>query len=121
MIKANELSVGNWVQYDGKPVKVSAVHLKKIGIHETPHKLKWIRLGMIDPIPITIELVKQVGTKSDKCSGHSYTFKKSIGIVPTRGEFMVHDTESVSFVYVKYVHELQNVMSLYKKPINIEF
>lgn len=121
MIKANELSVGNWVQYEGKPVKVAAVHSKKIGIHVTPHKLQWIRLDLLEPIPLTIKIIEQIGVKSDKYSGHSYTIKESIGIVPTRGEFMIHDTETVSFVYVKYLHELQNVFSLYKKNINITF
>lgn len=120
MIKANELSVGNWVEYEGKPVMVSAVHLKKIGIHESPNRLKWIRLGLISPIPLTIELIKDICTEKAKLTGHAYVIGETIGIAPTRGEYLVYDTESVSYVYVKHVHELQNTLTLMKNPINIK-
>ena len=45
------------------PVQVAAVHNKKIGYHAVTHKLNWIREGLLEPIPITEEILEKNGFK----------------------------------------------------------
>jgi hypothetical protein len=50
-----ELMLGNFVLIEGKPKKIDAIHLKKVGWHGRSDRLNWTRISQIKPIPISDE------------------------------------------------------------------
>lgn len=64
-MKPQELSIGNLVCYNGKVVKVEQITKHKIGYHTKPNetRMNYARLCEIEPIPITNELLLEIGFK----------------------------------------------------------
>ena len=60
---AKELMIGDLVliKPEMKPIKVAAVHQKKIGYHIRADKLNWVRLGLLEPIPLTPKILEKNG------------------------------------------------------------
>ena len=77
-MRVNELSVGDIVLIDGKPTRIDAVHLRKVGWHSRKDKLAWTRIGLVRPIPLTSEILEQNGFKkfnfSDIEGQHQWTW-----------------------------------------------
>jgi hypothetical protein len=65
---AKELMIGDLVliKPEMKPIKVAAVHQKKIGYHVRADKLNWVRFGLLEPIPLTPELLEANEAKIKK-------------------------------------------------------
>ena len=42
-------------------IKVAAVHHKKVGYHAVTHKLNWVRMDLLEPIPLTREILERNG------------------------------------------------------------
>ena len=84
-MKATELMIGDYVLV--KPsmmlIKVAAVHHKKVGYHAVTHKLNWVRMDLLEPIPLTEKILERNGFKKyeedyhneyvcEKCDETSY-------------------------------------------------
>ena len=57
-MKATELSVGDIVLIDGKPTRIDAVHLRKVGWHSRKDRLTWTRIDKVQPMPVTADLLR---------------------------------------------------------------
>lgn len=57
-MKANELSVGDYVLCDGTPRRIDAVHQKKVGWHARHDKLSWTRIDHVEPVTVTPDLLR---------------------------------------------------------------
>jgi hypothetical protein len=94
MINSNDLRVGNWVLYDGKPTKV---HEPFIGAFK---HLK------ADPIELTAEVLEKAGFEYSDNGDDFDTWKNKI-------EIWEHDEGFChSYEYggdVNYLHQLQNL------------
>lgn len=62
-MKANELMIGDVVSVvpSGQQIHIAAIHNGKIGYHAVTHKLEWVRMGCLRPIPLTEELCVKIG------------------------------------------------------------
>ena len=62
-MKANDLMVGDYISVkpSGIPIKVAAVHHKKVACHAVVNKLSWVRESLLEPIPITAEILERNG------------------------------------------------------------
>ena len=67
-MKGIKLQLGDYVfikslngGYHISLIKISAIHQKKVGYHNTPNKLNWIRFSLLEPIPLTSEILEKNG------------------------------------------------------------
>ena len=65
-MKATELSVGDIVLIDGKPTRIDAVHLRKVGWHSSKDRLTWTRIDKVQPMPVTADLLRWNSFREDK-------------------------------------------------------
>ena len=61
MLKPQDIMVGDWLLADGKVIQVAAVHQRKVGYHNVPNKLAWVRLDRLECIKITPETLTVFG------------------------------------------------------------
>ena len=126
--------VGNYVLVNGQPVQIAAVHDKKIGVHikERSGRLYWVRIPLIEHIPLTTEFLEKNGFSvvdeglyftcwRDFDHGHSinvYIYDEE-----SRGIEIEIDLDSwnVNTCAVEYIHEFQNLLSVcgYKEKIKL--
>lgn len=52
-------------------IKISAIHQKKVGYHNVPNKLNWVRFSLLEPIPLTSEILEKNGFDKVPQSGCS--------------------------------------------------
>lgn len=60
-MKPQDIMIGDWLLADGKVIQVAAIHQKKVGYHNLPYKLTWVRLDRLDYIKITPETLTAFG------------------------------------------------------------
>lgn len=62
-MKANELMSGDYISVkpSGMLIKVAAVHHKKVAYHAVVNKLFWVRESLLEPIPLTTEILEKNG------------------------------------------------------------
>ena len=61
MLKPQDIMIGDYLLADGKVIQVAAIHQKKVGYHNVPNKLTWVRLDRLDYIRITPETLTAFG------------------------------------------------------------
>lgn len=61
MLKPQDIRIGDFLLADGKVIQVAAIHQKKVGYHNLPYKLTWVRLDRLDYIKITPETLTAFG------------------------------------------------------------
>lgn len=52
-------------------IKIAAIHQKKVGYHNVPNKLNWVRFSLLEPIPLTPEILEKNGFDKVPQSGCS--------------------------------------------------
>ena len=118
---------------NGKPTRIDAVHLRKLGWHSRKDKLAWTRIGLVRPIPMTSELLEQNGfgrVPQPGCSNPYHWMlekyeEESEGLLyrikayktPFRGMYVSignnADCASINFgKQIEHVHELQHALRL---------
>lgn len=111
------------------PIRLEAVHKKKVGYHVVTHKLNWVRTGLIVPIPITDEILKKNGfvLKRDElfewyvCGDVSIEYTADARHNDAYWEFGCGNKDcDVSLIVMHYVHELQHALKLCKIDKEIE-
>ena len=120
------------VKPSGMIIKVAAIHQKKIGYHSCQSKLEWVRRDLIEPIPLTSEILEKNGFVIKKKWAQIGNFGDSPLIMwhfeddailhDFKHELEIHqnDTGKVHVrIPCEYVHELQHAlkMSWIKKEI----
>lgn len=62
-MKAKDLMIGDYISVkpSGMPIKVAAVHHKKVAYHAVINKLAWVRESLLEPIPLTPEILEKNG------------------------------------------------------------
>ena len=128
MLKATDLMVGNIVNVipSGLPIRIAAVHNRKVGYHSVVNRLEWVREAHLEPIPLTREILEKNGMKFDS----EYDFKHFDGDNGYLLELNVNENGEVwwtmeygeyEIFQIKYVHQLQNIMKTLgiKKEINV--
>ena len=60
-MKPTELQIGDYalVKPSMMLIKVAAVHRKKVGYHAVTHKLNWVRMDLLEPIPLTEKILER--------------------------------------------------------------
>ena len=84
-MKPTELQIGDYalVKPSMMLIKIAAVHQKKVGYHAVTHKLNWVRMDLLEPIPLTEKILERNGFKKyeedyhneyvcEKCDETSY-------------------------------------------------
>jgi hypothetical protein len=85
-------------------IKVAAVHHKKVGYHAVTHKLNWVRMDLLKPIPLTSEILERNAFELN-------------GELPFRKEFRIcfnEDTEDERHLFVEYHHKSDYVKLTYQ-------
>ena len=62
-MKANDLMICDYVfvEPSGQRICIAAIHNGKVGYHSVVHRLEWVRMGCLRPIPLTEELCVKIG------------------------------------------------------------
>lgn len=124
-MKANELRIGNYVNYENRPFEVietspiSLVVRKKIGdIFEMQHRA----LDVAQPIELTEELLVKIGFDKHDEAMNIYAFENERAVVvyvPNRKLLRIEGVENdvlidrnIRLNNIEYVHELQNAYYL---------
>lgn len=57
----SELMLGDYLYVwpSNMVIKVAAIHKGKVGYHACTNKLSWVRVGLLRPIPITLEILEK--------------------------------------------------------------
>ena len=110
---AKELMIGNWVliKPEMKPIKVAAVHQMKIGYHVRADKLNWVRLGLLEPIPLTPKLLVANGFDITETLNESYSVTLC-KIKGPKGSWFEDLGQRVSFLYDKHGDSIFPIVSL---------
>lgn len=124
-MKGIKLQIGDYVfikssSGDTTLIKISAIHQKKVGYHRTSNKLNWVRIGLLEPIPLTSEILEKNGFKHYITEENSDDFDNREGdlyycLNKTADGYMSCIDVAHSFTIsglIKYVHELQHILRL---------
>ncbi len=114
MIKATEFRIGNLIHYQIKETKgwnVVAVNASDFPFLQLAEKNDSIEVHY-KPIPLTMELLEEVGFKRPVINGEPIPFYKTsrytiFEIFPTVFEFTID--RAILFKKMEYLHQLQNV------------
>lgn len=142
-MKTNEFMLGNFalVYLSNMPIKIAAVHKKKVAYHATPNRLTWVKMDLLRPIPLTPEILEKNGFEKvlDEDGTECYRYYNSAadGYIKISlynggdGDWSIEivnyekfvDNEIVynnNIIFLK-VHQLQNALALcgIKKEIEL--
>ena len=114
-MKANELMIGDYifVKPNGMPIKVAAVHHKKVAYHAVINKLTWVRESLLEPIPLTLEILEKNGFED--WDGWSIYSPENTGIeIAWLGTILKIGGECGNFELpaIEYIHQLQHALRL---------
>lgn len=129
-MKTRDLMMGDYISVkpSGMPIKVSAVHHKKVAYHAIISKLIWVRESLLEPIPLIPEILEKNGFIANK---HVYPYpyyeytneenKLKVGFAFPHGNrtsykdpWVYIDSEDVFVEHLPcvFVHQLQHAFRL---------
>lgn len=120
-MKTSELMLGDYLYVwpSNMVIKVAAIHKGKVGYHACTNKLSWVRVGLLRPIPLSIEILEKNGFKKDEKSENMYYWNWSISDncvsydKETSKVRVFHTLGSLVFVEpLSFLHELQNALTI---------
>lgn len=132
------LQIGNLVSLNGQPVQVRTLTRHKVGVlTSNKHtQLSYVHLHEIEPIPITKEFLYKNGfiRVVDKLDGYITFYGKEIdgnfleirfGMSNTSEDHVVchvdnSDRCSIGCADIKYIHQLQNFLSVLNIKMKVE-
>lgn len=114
-MKANELQIGDYVNYRGQIIKVTSLY-DKGGSNEVGWSDKesvWVNADNVEPIPLTAEILeKNLSTTSQIQYCWDDFLSNSFG--EDFYEIRYHGDVTELVISIRYVHELQHVLKLCK-------
>ena len=117
------------------PIKVAAIHRKKVAYHACNDSFSWVRIGLLQPIPLTPEILVKNGFRAyPNRRGYNNTTTylsddwriefKDDTLTNSFNKWSVHvDTEdmrTMGYFEITYVHELQHALRLCRIDKEIE-
>jgi hypothetical protein len=97
-------------------IKVAAVHHKKVGYHAVTHKLNWVRMDLLEPIPLTPEILKASGFEHSADDEDRYSFEDTTIIFKHDTKYLfsasVNGSKGMLYLCANYVHELQHALKI---------
>ena len=120
-MKANNLMIGDYISVkpSGMPIKVAAVHHKKVAYHAVINKLEWVRESLLEPIPITPGILEKNGFEKIEEKYYRRFLEEKGYYESVRVYFDEEPNVAVRVLdgsefngRIKYVHELQQAMRL---------
>lgn len=110
MIQANELRLGNWVDYKGKYYQIydgiRSLSIDDLDSESLDSHLKNIKLLDLRPIPITEEILLKCGFERLG----KYTFVCDNALMQLEIDVITNKlVHSILAIEVKYLHQLQNL------------
>lgn len=130
MIQAQDLRIGNWVNYYNDNVYFKVVSVGHSGLDvENSHEKTWIERDQFQPIPITPEILEKAGFIGKyKSCGYHYT--KDIVNLSSQDEddygnsienYQLHFYHNHQGAPIYFVHQLQNLYhSLIGEELKLE-
>lgn len=107
------------VKPSGMPIKVAAVHHKKVAYHAVINKLEWVRESLLEPIPITPGILEKNGFEKIEEKYYRRFLEEKGYYESVRVYFDEEPNVAVRVLdgsefngRIKYVHELQQAMRL---------
>lgn len=95
-----------------RPIKIAAVRHKKVAYHAIISRLTWVREDLLEPIPITPEVLEKNDWEERPTGYVFYTdgkrYDNSLWYIFGSNTFVVNTAE----FQIKYVHELQHALRL---------
>lgn len=127
-MKATELMIGDIVSVtpSGMPIRIAAIHRKKVAYHACNDSFSWVRIGLLQPIPLTPEILEKNGFvkynevsdtppyDQDEEGNMYYSFKgehKFWGWWQPNNIYFIPVNAMVD-LEIKYVYQLQHAMRL---------
>ena len=134
-MKPTDLQTGDYalVKPSMMLIKVSAVHHKKVGYHAVTHKLNWVRMDLLESIPLTSEILEKLGFNKVPQQGCLNPYHWTLDVYEEESEELLYsikayktlfrgmyisidnhaDCEPIKFSkQIEYFHELQNALRL---------
>ena len=117
-MKPTDLQIGDYAL--AKPsmmlIKVAAVHHTKVGYHAVTHKLNWVRMDLLKPIPLNPEILKASGFEHSADNEDRYSFEDTTIIFKHDTGYLfsasVNGSKGMLFLCANYVHELRHSLQL---------
>lgn len=127
-MKATELMIGDIVSVtpSGMPIRIAAIHRKKVAYHACNDSFSWVRIGLLQPIPLTPEILEKNGFvkynevsdtppyDQDEEGNMYYSFKgehKFWGWWQPNSVYLIPVNAMID-LEIKYVHQLQHALRL---------
>ena len=103
-MRAKDLMMGDYISIkpSGMPIKIAAVHHKKVAYHATINKLTWIRESLLEPIPLTPKVLEKNGFET----------QPNIG-------YIIDDWDGTQIIYDSWNYNLR-IIKNYKVCLDIE-
>lgn len=131
-MQAKELMIGDYISVkpSGMLIKVAAVHHKKVAYHAVVNKLAWVRESLLEPIPLTPEILEKNGFETEddvhfSIQGQSDILELLLVELPFDGYYfdIVRTEKTINkcnqrcyidryFASIYYVHQLQHALRL---------
>ena len=120
-LKYKSLMIGDYisVKSSGMPINVAAVHHKKVAYHAVINKLVWVRKSLLEPIPITAEILEKNGFEKIEAKYYRYFLEEKDYYESVSVYFDEEPNVQVRVLDVsefrgriKYVHQLQQASRL---------
>ena len=95
-MKGIKLQLGDYVfikslNGDTTLIKIAAIHQKKVGYHNVPNKLSWVRFSLLEPILLTSEILEK--------NGFDKVFSQPDCLNPYYWEFKEYEEETNALLY----------------------
>lgn len=118
MGKKQNFMIGAYVNCapSGLPIKIAAIHQKKVAYHACNSRLSWIRTGLIEGIAITPEFLERNGFEKVqnlyvlKCSNSVYPSFIFVEYNIANGAIFLNDAMIPK--PVRFIHELQHIFNV---------
>lgn len=116
-MKTASLTAGDYVFIKSSmtPIKIAFVHQRKVGYYKVPNELNWVRIDLLEPIPLTLEILESNGFElrdeffyhRADYNPHHYDFKLKNSC---DGYTLEYNTYHLP---IRYVHRLQLALRLH--------
>ena len=127
MLQANELRLGNWVNYhnDDTPFRIIEIAISGLSVKNSEEET-WIELDQFSPIPLTPEILEKCGfikLRNNWSENVPDTFKINLLNLNNGDDILnlILNAVNAPCPKVKYLHQLQNIyFCLCEEELKIE-
>lgn len=118
MGKKHDFMIGDYVKCypSDLPIKIVAVHQKKVAYHASTDKLSWVRTGLIQGVAISFDFLERNGFEKVqnlyvlKCGNSVYTSFIFVEYNIANGAIFLNDAMIPK--PVRFIHELQHIFNV---------